>query len=128
LRIVGVFHGYFNKSAGGKENEKVIAQINRCHPDVLIVGFGMPLQEKWLAENLSKLEIKVAMPGGAVFDYMSGRIRRAPRWMTDHGLEWLGRLLIEPRRLWRRYLIGNPLFLLHVIWERMGFFHGERPT
>lgn len=125
LRIVGVHHGFFDKTAGARENEKVIALVNERHPDILIIGFGMPVQERWLAENLHKLEIRVAMPGGAVFDYMSGRIRRAPRWMTDHGLEWLGRLLIEPRRLWRRYLLGNPLFLLRIVGERMGFFHYE---
>jgi N-acetylglucosaminyldiphosphoundecaprenol N-acetyl-beta-D-mannosaminyltransferase len=128
LRIAGVFHGFFDKAAGARENERVIALINERRPDILIVGFGMPVQEKWLAENLCRLEIKVAMPGGAVFDYMSGRIRRAPRWMTDHGLEWLGRLLIEPRRLWRRYLLGNPQFLLRVLRERMGVFHCEDPS
>ncbi len=128
LRIVGVHHGFYDKTSGARENENVIALVNERHPDILIVGFGMPLQERWLAENLPKLEIKVAMTGGAVFDYMSGRIRRAPRWMTDHGLEWLGRLLIEPRRLWRRYLLGNPLFLLRIVRERMNLFHYEDPV
>jgi N-acetylglucosaminyldiphosphoundecaprenol N-acetyl-beta-D-mannosaminyltransferase len=128
LRIVGVFHGFFEKTAGGKDNENVIERINAHRPDILIVGFGMPMQEKWLLENLSRLAVKVAMPGGASFDYMSGRMKRAPRWMTNHGLEWLGRLLIEPRRLWRRYLLGNPLFILHIIREKMGFLHYQDPS
>jgi N-acetylglucosaminyldiphosphoundecaprenol N-acetyl-beta-D-mannosaminyltransferase len=126
LRIAGTFNGFFDKTAGGKENEEVIAMINASHPDILLVGFGMPIQEKWILQNIQRLEIKIAMPGGAVFDYMSGRIRRAPRWMTENGLEWLGRLLIEPRRLWRRYLIGNPLFILRVIREKLGFYHFEK--
>lgn len=128
LRIVGSFHGFFDKTAGAKDNEDVIAKINACRPDILIVGFGMPIQEKWLQDNIDRLEIRVAMPGGAVFDYMSGRVRRAPRWMTEHGLEWLGRFLREPRRLWRRYLIGNPLFLLRIMQERLGLFHRRRPS
>lgn len=126
LRIAGVLHGFFDKAAGGEESERVVAAINACRPDILIVGFGMPIQEKWLRENMARLEVKVAMPGGAVFDYMSGRVRRAPRWMTDHGLEWFGRLLMEPRRLWRRYLIGNPLFILRVLGERAGFVRRDR--
>lgn len=128
LRVVGSFHGFFDKAAGAKDNEDVIAMINACRPDILIVGFGMPTQEKWLLENIDRLEIKVAMPGGAVFDYMSGKVKRAPRWMTEHGLEWLGRLLREPRRLWRRYLIGNPLFLLRVMQERLELFRYDRPS
>ena len=71
-------------------------------------------------ENWAGIEANVALTGGAVFDYISGELRRAPRWMTDNGLEWLGRLLIEPRRLWRRYVVGNPLFLLRVLKQRLG--------
>lgn len=127
LRVVGTQHGFFDKSPGLRENEDVITAINACRPDILIVGFGMPLQERWLLENLERLQVRVAMPGGAVFDYMSGRVRRAPRWMTAHGLEWLGRLLIEPRRLWRRYLIGNPLFILRVLRQRLAG-RLERPS
>jgi len=120
LRIAGVQHGYFDKQPGSVENEAVLAQINAAKPDILIVGLGMPLQERWLVENRSEIEASVVITGGAVFDYISGELRRAPRWMTDHGLEWLGRLLIEPRRLWRRYVVGNPLFLWRVLKQRFG--------
>jgi len=122
LRIVGVHHGYFNKTPGSPENGAVIQKINDARPNVLIVGFGMPLQERWLMENWDRLEANVALTGGAVFDYVSGELRRAPSWMTDHGLEWLGRLIIEPRRLWQRYLIGNPLFLWRVLKQRLCLF------
>ncbi|MBK7215491.1 MAG: WecB/TagA/CpsF family glycosyltransferase [Candidatus Promineofilum sp.] len=70
----------------------------------------MPRQEAWLRDNWHRLDARVALTGGAVFDYISGDLARAPRWMTDNGLEWLGRLLIEPKRLWRRYLLGNLRF------------------
>lgn len=126
VRIAGARHGYFDKTPGSRENEQVIAAINSCRPDILIVGFGMPLQERWLADNLARLDARVVMPAGAVFDYLSGSVRRPPRWMTQSGLEWLGRLLIEPRRLWRRYLIGNPLFLFRVLRSRLGRGGGGR--
>jgi N-acetylglucosaminyldiphosphoundecaprenol N-acetyl-beta-D-mannosaminyltransferase len=83
----------------------------------------MPLQERWLMENWDHIDANVALTGGAVFDYVSGELQRAPRWMTDNGLEWLGRLLIEPRRLWKRYLIGNPLFIWRVLKQRLGLLH-----
>lgn len=120
LIVAGTHHGYFDKTPGSAENEAVIAKINRLSPDLLLVGFGMPLQERWLAENLQRLNVRVALPVGAAFDYVSGEVRRAPRWMTDHGLEWLGRLVIEPRRLWKRYLIGIPLFFWRVLLQRLG--------
>jgi len=124
LRIVGVRHGYFDHSAGSAENEAILEEINAASPDILLVGFGMPLQERWLAQNRHRLDAGVALSGGAVFDYVSGRVRRGPPILTEHGFEWLARLLNEPHRLWRRYLIGNPLFLLRVlrqlIWRTIG--------
>jgi len=120
LRIVDAHHGYFDKSPGSAENEAVIEQINAVKPNILIVGFGMPLQERWLMQNWDRIDANVALTGGAVFDYVSGELQRAPRWMTDNGLEWLGRLLIEPRRLWKRYLIGNLLFIWRVLKQRLG--------
>ena len=70
-------------------------------------------------ENRHRIDAGVALTGGAVFDYVSGNLRRGPRLLTDNGFEWLARLLVEPRRLWRRYLIGNPLFLLRVLGQRL---------
>ncbi len=118
LKIVGVRHGYFDHSAGSAENEAVVAEINAAAPDILLVGLGMPLQERWLMENGHRLDVGVALTGGAVFDYVSGGLRRGPRLLTDNGFEWLARLFFEPRRLWRRYLVGNPLFLLRVLKQR----------
>lgn len=118
LEVRGTHHGYFDHRAGSPQNEAVIKQINTASPDILLVGMGMPLQERWLMENWERIDARVALTGGAVFDYASGRLRRGPRLLTDNGLEWLARLFIEPRRLWRRYLIGNPLFLWRVLRQR----------
>ncbi len=71
-------------------------------------------------ENRHGLDVGVALTGGAVFDYAAGELRRGPRLLTDNGFEWLARLLIEPRRLWRRYLFGNPVFLARVLRQRLG--------
>lgn len=120
LTIVGARHGYFDHSAKSPENEAVVQEINAAAPDILLVGLGMPLQEYWLMENGPELDVGVALTGGAVFDYVSGTLRRGPRSLTDNGLEWLARLLVEPRRLWRRYLVGNPLFILRVLRQRLG--------
>ncbi len=119
LNIAGVHHGYFDKTSGSVENFTVVEAINAANPDILLVAFGMPLQERWLLENWDRLNARIALTGGAALDYVSGTIRRGPRWMTDHGLEWLARLIIEPRRLWKRYLFGNPLFLWRVLKNRM---------
>jgi N-acetylglucosaminyldiphosphoundecaprenol N-acetyl-beta-D-mannosaminyltransferase len=122
LKIVGAQHGFFDKEPLSSENQEVLARINMLRPDILVVGFGMPAQEKWISENWGDLQVKVAVPVGAMFDYMAGEVKRAPRWMTDNGLEWFGRLLIEPGRLWRRYIIGNPLFLWRIfIHHILGF-------
>ncbi len=115
LVIAGVHHGYFNRDRRSPENTAVVAAINRCRADILLVAFGMPLQEEWLAQNWQDLAPAVALTGGAILDYLSGRLRRPPAWLSRRGCEWLGRLLIEPRRLWKRYLIGNPLFLARVL-------------
>jgi N-acetylglucosaminyldiphosphoundecaprenol N-acetyl-beta-D-mannosaminyltransferase len=117
LRIAG-HHGYFAKS--GPENDAVVAQINAFQPDILYLGFGMPLQEQWVSENKERVAARVFLPLGACLDYYTGTVYRAPRWATDRGLEWLSRLLAEPRRLWRRYIVGNPLFLWRVLRQRFG--------
>lgn len=114
---VETHHGYFDKS--GPENEQVIAKINAFKPHILYVGFGMPLQEEWIQHNLDRIDARVLLPLGACLDFYTGQVYRGPRWMTDHGLEWLSRLLTEPARLWQRYLIGNPLFLWRVLKHRL---------
>ena len=109
LRLVGCQHGYFD--CEGSESQRVIDRINSLRPNVLLVGLGMPLQEEWLGSHHGDIRANVCLTGGAVFDFISGRTRRGPRFLVDHSFEWFVRFCVEPRRLWRRYLIGNPLFL-----------------
>lgn len=120
LMIVGTYHGYFDKTPGSQENELILQAINGLDLDILLIGMGMPVQEKWLKENWPRLNCKVALPIGAAFDYLAGTTRRAPRWLTDHGFEWLGRLLVEPGRLWRRYVVGIPVFMFNIIRQKFG--------
>lgn len=108
LQIVGSHHGYFDHA--GVENGAIIALINALAPDVTFVAFGMPKQELWIHRYQGAINTHVLLSAGACFDYVAGRVRRGPRWMTDHGLEWLARILIEPRRLLWRYTIDNALF------------------
>jgi N-acetylglucosaminyldiphosphoundecaprenol N-acetyl-beta-D-mannosaminyltransferase len=119
LQIAGVQHGYFEKSALSSENEGVVAEINRHQPDILLVGFGMPVQERWLDQNWPQLEAHVAITCGALFEYLSGDLKRGPRWMTDHYLEWLARLLISPRRYLGRYMRDLPLFFYRLTKQRL---------
>ena len=108
LRIVGEKDGY-------QIGRDTIAAINARRPDILLVGMGTPKQEKWIARRRAALDVPVVWAVGGLFDVVSGRVPRGPGWMTQHGLEWLCRLVVEPRRLWRRYLLGNPRFLRRVV-------------
>ena len=116
LKVKG-HHGYFEKS--GEENEYVIKQINEFKPDVLYIGFGMPLQERWILNNSDRVETKVFLPLGACLDFYTETVYRGPRWMTSCGLEWLSRLITEPQRLWQRYVIGNPLFFYRILQQQL---------
>ncbi|MBP1649319.1 MAG: glycosyl transferase, WecB/TagA/CpsF family [Bacteroidetes bacterium] len=115
IKIVGTHHGYFDKV--GEESDRVVDMIAAARPNILFVCFGMPLQEHWSCRNLQRLAANVVLFGGSTIEYASGRKKLAPAWMSRHGMEWFYRLLQEPRRLWRRYLIGNPLFLLKVLMQ-----------
>ena len=115
---VHTHHGYFDKA--GPENEAVIAQINAVRPGALLVGFGMPAQELWITAHRTRLNATLLLAVGGLFDYLSGVKRRGPRWLTDRGFEWLCRLLSEPRRLGRRYLLGLPRFAWIVARQKFG--------
>lgn len=116
IRIAGAEHGYFQKT--GHQNDAAIAKVNEARPDVLLLGFGMPLQEKWIAANLAKLDARILLSGGACIDYVAETVRRGPKILVDHHMEWLARVVVEPRRLWKRYLLGNPHFLFLVLREK----------
>ena len=102
-------HGYFDRQ--GPENDRVLDRIREFAPAVVLVGFGMPIQEKWIYDNRSRIEAPVVIPVGAMLDWVTGFSRRGPRWLTDRGGEWLARLGTQPGHVGRRYVLGNPLFL-----------------
>ena len=103
-----------------EENKAIINAINSASPDLLWIGMTAPKQEKWLYEHWAELDIKCHCGSvGAVFDFYAGTAKRAPLWMQKAGLEWLHRLLSNPRRLWKRYIIGNARFILLVIKEKL---------
>jgi len=116
LRIAGMHHGYFSPA----EEPDLIASINRSGAKVLLVAFGAPAQELWIREYSSALKPAVRLGVGGLFDFYSDRIPRAPQWLRELGLEWSWRLLQEPGRMWRRYLVGNPRFLFRV-WKQKVF-------
>jgi N-acetylglucosaminyldiphosphoundecaprenol N-acetyl-beta-D-mannosaminyltransferase len=114
IQIVGTLsppYGEWSK----EDDERIISAINSSKADVLWVGVSTPKQDIWIAHHKSKIKAKVALGVGAAFDFHSGKVKRAPKWMRKAGFEWLYRFLSEPKRLWKRYLFGNTEFLLIVM-------------
>lgn len=102
-----------------EDNQAIINAINDANPDLLWIGMTAPKQEKWTYSHWNELNIHCHVGTiGAVFDFFAGTYQRAPYWWQEHSLEWLYRLIKEPRRMWRRYVIGNPLFLMNVRREK----------
>lgn len=93
--------------------------MNAASPDLLFVGFGMPLQEEWIRRHRHALRAGAIFPCGSMIDYASGLKSIAPPWMRNNGMEWLYRLFQEPGRLWKRYLVGNPRFIFRVMHQRL---------
>ena len=120
LRICGTFCPPLGFEHHPLELERIRTVVTEASPDLLCVAFGAPKQEIWMHENRSLLQVGAILPVGAALDTQAGLRRRAPRFFQAVGLEWLFRLLMEPRRLWRRYLIGNAHFILLVLrqWAR----------
>ena len=111
LHIVGLTHGYHNDTAW----QAVISDLDEKKPHLVMVAMGVPLQEKWIAKWAHKLPNSVFMGVGGLFDFLSQRIPRAPQWLRKIGMEWSYRLYQEPSRMWRRYIIGNVLFLMRAL-------------
>ena len=119
LQVAGTYSPPFRPLTPA-EDEQVVQMLNQAAPDIVWVGLSTPKQERWMAAHVGRIEAPVLIGVGAAFDFLTGRKRQAPRWMQRNGLEWLFRLLTEPRRLWRRYLINNPLFVLLVLAQALG--------
>lgn len=119
LKIVGTYSPPHGFEKDEKENERIITLIKRSNPDVLFLGLGFPKEENWLWKHKNVIKTPVAIGVGASFDFVAGHIKRAPKWMQRFGLEWFFRLCREPRRLWKRYVIGNLIFCWLILKESM---------
>jgi len=109
------------------EDEDVVRRIDAAAADIVWVGLSTPKQERWMHAHVGRLAAPALIGVGAAFDFVSGRKRQAPRWMQRSGLEWSFRLASEPRRLWRRYLVNNPVFLWKVLLQQVGARRYELP-
>lgn len=116
LNISGIFSPPF-RSLSKDEDDKIVEGINKSKPDIVWVGLGSPKQDLWMYEHRQRVSAPVMVGVGAAFDFLAGTKPQAPRWIRNNGFEWLFRLMTEPKRLWRRYLIDNPLFIYYVMVE-----------
>ncbi len=119
LAVVGTYSPPFRPLTPA-ENDQIVKQINEAAPDILWVGLGTPKQDLWMAAHRDRLQAPVLIGIGAAFDFHTGRIPQAPRWMQRSGLEWFFRLLQEPKRLWYRYLVYNPAFVILTLAQLLG--------
>ncbi len=114
LNVVGYQHGHYDRAT---ETDRVLAAINEARPDVLMVGMGNPIQERWIHDHRERLtQVKLAVGVGGLFDHWGGVLTRAPRWLRRNGFEWVQLMVQQPHK-WRRYLVGNPKFLMRVARE-----------
>jgi len=114
LRIAGARNGFFIRD----DNNKIISEINDSRADILMVGMGTPLQESWIDVHKEQLAPSTILAVGGLFDFVSEKKKRAPLFMREMGMEWCYRLFLEPRRLFCRYVLGNVIFLLRVLYHR----------
>jgi len=112
IKITGTSSGYFNN------DDHVIDKINGSGAEMLFVALGVPLQEKWIVKNRDRLNPKLCLGVGALLDYLSGRIKRAPKFMRTIHLEWLWRIFIDPRRMFKRYIVDGAGFFIYLLFYR----------
>lgn len=119
LQIVGTYSPPLGFENNKKEMDKIEAKIKAARPHILVVGLGCPKQEKFILHNRNKLHVPLSLGLGASLDFEAGRVKRAPKWMADHGLEWLFRIMQDPKRLAKRYLINDrEIFRLAIRYKR----------
>jgi N-acetylglucosaminyldiphosphoundecaprenol N-acetyl-beta-D-mannosaminyltransferase len=119
LQVVGAYSPPF-RALTSEEDAQIVEMLNQAEPDIVWVGLGAPKQERWMASHLDRLNASVLIGVGAAFDFHTGRKPQAPGWMQRNGLEWLFRLLTEPKRLWKRYLYNNPRFIALILMQSLG--------
>jgi N-acetylglucosaminyldiphosphoundecaprenol N-acetyl-beta-D-mannosaminyltransferase len=114
LKVAGVYSPPY-RALSAEEDAAIVDKLNEAKPDIIWIGLGAPKQERWMAEHRDRLDAAILIGVGAAFDFHTGRLDRAPGWMQKAGLEWSYRLYKEPRRLWRRYVLGIPRFGVGVL-------------
>ena len=125
LIIAGSFSPPF-RALTGEEDNRIVEEINRSNSDIVWVGLGSPKQDLWMYEHRDKINAPILVGVGAAFDFLAGVKPQAPRWIRNNGFEWLFRLVTEPKRLWRRYLLDYPLFIYYLLIELI-FKSNSRP-
>ncbi len=118
LQVVGTYSPSFGFECNERECTLIAQKIREAAPDVLFVGLGSPKQEKWIDRFKEQCRVPVSVMVGISFDYVAGTVKRAPRWMQNVGLEWLWRLAMEPKRLWKRYLVNDPKFFWLILKQK----------
>jgi N-acetylglucosaminyldiphosphoundecaprenol N-acetyl-beta-D-mannosaminyltransferase len=116
LNVVGTYCPPF-RELSDLEDQEIANYINGCEPDIIWIGLGAPKQEYWMHSQLKALAPSVLIGVGAAFDFHAGLVKQAPKWVQSSGFEWLFRLSIEPRRLWKRYIINNPRFIYNIVLQ-----------
>lgn len=119
IKIVGVYSPPYGFEKDKKENGKIINMIKSTNPDILFVGLGAPKQEKWIYRHYKNLNVPVSIGIGVTFEFVAGMVKRAPVWMQKTSLEWFWRLMMEPRRLWKRYLVDDIKFFWLVFKQKL---------
>lgn len=120
VNVVGTYTPPF-RPLDREEQQKVVQTIAKLKPDIIWVGLSTPKQERFMADFLPRLDTTLMIGVGAAFDIHTGNLQDAPQWVKSLGLQWMHRLIQEPRRLWKRYLINNPLFLYKIAFQLLGF-------
>ncbi|NQT22241.1 MAG: WecB/TagA/CpsF family glycosyltransferase [Candidatus Omnitrophica bacterium] len=120
IEVVGTYSPPYGFEKDESENKKIISIIKESKPDILLVGLGAPKQEKWIYRYYREIAVPLSIGIGITFSFMAGTIKRAPLWMQKSGLEWFWRLMMEPGRLWKRYLIDDMKFFWLVYKQKMG--------
>lgn len=119
LQVVGAYAPPMGFVSDDDENRRIAARLRKTRPDILFVGLGAPKQEKWIHRHMHKLGVPVSIGVGASFEYVAGTSPRAPRWMQRTGLEWLHRVLSDPARYWKRYIVEDFKFFPLVVAQRL---------
>lgn len=116
INIIGTYAPPYGFEKNQEEIDKINSMLNEAKPDILVVCFGCPKQEKFVYDNYQKYGAKVSVCAGATVDFLAGNVKRAPRWMSEHGLEWLYRFIQEPKRLFKRYFVDD-IKILKLVWK-----------